>query len=207
MRELLIDPLRAGYMRRAIIEIVMLGVLGGVVGVHVLLRRLSFLTEVVQHTVFPGIAIAFAFGQSLLVGALTTGLASVVLLTMLGRTRRIDADSAMAVLFAVFLAVGGVTRPRRRGFQSDLTALFFGRILAVDARQLVDTIVVAALCLIVLAVLHKELVLGLSPREMVLLVMTILVSMLTFGTGRTNILFGLVHLVVFAVFLFLVFVP
>jgi Ca2+:H+ antiporter len=37
--------------------------------------------------------------------------------------------------------------------------------------------------------------------------MTLLLSMLTFGTGRTNILFGLVHLVVFAIFVFLVFVP
>ena len=34
-----------------------------------------------------------------------------------------------------------------------------------------------------------------------------MVSMLTFGTGRTNILFGLVHIVVFAVFVFMVFVP
>ena len=42
---------------------------------------------------------------------------------------------------------------------------------------------------------------------MVLLVMTFVLSMLTFGTGRTNILFGLVHLVVFAVFVFMVFVP
>jgi Ca2+:H+ antiporter len=56
-------------------------------------------------------------------------------------------------------------------------------------------------------VLKKDLVLGLSPREMVLLAMTIFVSMLTFGTGRTNILFGLVHVLVFAVFLFTAFVP
>jgi Ca2+:H+ antiporter len=56
-------------------------------------------------------------------------------------------------------------------------------------------------------VLGKQLVLGLSPREMVLLAMTILISMLTLGTGRTNILFGLVHVVVFAVFLFTAFVP
>jgi manganese/iron transport system permease protein len=158
MRALLIEPFQAGYMRRAIIEVVVLGLLGGVIGVHVLLRRLSFLTEVVQHTVFPGIAIAFAFGQSLMVGALTTGLASVVLLTMLGRTRRVDADAAMAVLFAVFLAVGVVIVSRRRGFQTDLTALLFGRILAVDQRQLVDTLVITALCLAVLAMLHKELV-------------------------------------------------
>jgi Ca2+:H+ antiporter len=56
-------------------------------------------------------------------------------------------------------------------------------------------------------VLDKQLVLGLSPQKTVLLVMTFILSMLTFGTGRTNILFGLVHLVVFAVFIFMVFVP
>ena len=55
--------------------------------------------------------------------------------------------------------------------------------------------------------LDKELVLGLSPQNTVLLVLTFTLSMLTFGTGRTNILFGLVHMVVFAVFVFMVFVP
>ena len=48
---------------------------------------------------------------------------------------------------------------------------------------------------------------GLNAQDMVLLVLTFILSMLTFGTGRTNILFGLVHLVVFAVFVFMVFVP
>src|SRR4030081_2630762 len=55
--------------------------------------------------------------------------------------------------------------------------------------------------------LDKQLVLGLNAQEMVLLVLTVLLSMLTFGTGRTNILCGLVHVVVFAVFVFLVLVP
>jgi Ca2+:H+ antiporter len=55
--------------------------------------------------------------------------------------------------------------------------------------------------------LDKQLVLGLSSQKMVLLVMTFVLSMLTFGTGRTNMMFGLVHVVVFAVFIFMVFVP
>jgi Ca2+:H+ antiporter len=55
--------------------------------------------------------------------------------------------------------------------------------------------------------LDKQLVLGLSLQKMVLLVMTFILSMLTFGTGRTNIMFGLVHLVVFAIYMFMVFVP
>jgi Ca2+:H+ antiporter len=50
-------------------------------------------------------------------------------------------------------------------------------------------------------------VLGLNEQDMVLLLLTFMLSMLTFGTGRTNVLFGLVHMVVFAVFVFMQFVP
>ena len=55
--------------------------------------------------------------------------------------------------------------------------------------------------------LQKPLILGLDPRDMTLVVMTLAASMLTFGTGRTNVLFGFLHLVIFGTFLFLAFVP
>jgi len=53
----------------------------------------------------------------------------------------------------------------------------------------------------------KQIEIGLSTRDTLLLALTLYLSLLTFGTGRTNILAGLVHLVVFATFLFLVFIP
>ena len=62
-------------MQRALIEAVLLGVLGGIVGVHVVLRRLAFMADALTHTVFPGIAVAFLLGGSLYVGALVTGVA------------------------------------------------------------------------------------------------------------------------------------
>jgi Ca2+:H+ antiporter len=55
--------------------------------------------------------------------------------------------------------------------------------------------------------LGKQIELGLSARDTLLLALTLFLSLLTFGSGRTNILAGLVHLVVFATFLFLVFIP
>lgn len=55
--------------------------------------------------------------------------------------------------------------------------------------------------------LHKPLTLGLGPKEEVLLALTLIVSVLTLGTGRTTVLQGLVHLVLFAIFLFLAVVP
>lgn len=51
------------------------------------------------------------------------------------------------------------------------------------------------------------LTLGLGDIETVLLALTVLVSVLTLGTGRTTVLQGVVHLVIFAVFLFLAVVP
>lgn len=55
--------------------------------------------------------------------------------------------------------------------------------------------------------LGLPLVLGLAPKEMVLLAVTFLVSAVTLGTGRTYLMQGAVHLVLFAAYLFLAFVP
>ena len=51
------------------------------------------------------------------------------------------------------------------------------------------------------------LVLGLGPKELVLLVLTFLVASITLASGRTHVLLGAVHLVIFAAFLFLALVP
>jgi len=55
--------------------------------------------------------------------------------------------------------------------------------------------------------LGQQLVLGLDGKAILLLNVTLLISVLTFGTGRTNILHGFIHLVIFGTFLFLTFVP
>ena len=62
---------------------------------------------------------------------------------------------------------------------------------------------------VVLAATFFELplVLGLEPKDMTVLVLTFLVSAVTLGTGRTYMMQGAVHLVLFAAFLFLAFVP
>jgi Ca2+:H+ antiporter len=60
---------------------------------------------------------------------------------------------------------------------------------------------------VVAIVLELPLVLGLDPKELILLGLTLLISVITLGTGRTNVMQGAVHLVLFAAFLFLALVP
>ena len=55
--------------------------------------------------------------------------------------------------------------------------------------------------------LDLPLVLGLDPKDLVLLMLAFVVSTITLGTGRTHLMQGAVHLVIFAAFLFLTLVP
>jgi len=56
-------------------------------------------------------------------------------------------------------------------------------------------------------VLRQPLELGLHVKDQALLALTLLLSVITLGTGRTTVLQGIVHLVIFAVFLFFAVVP
>ncbi len=105
----------------------------------------------------------------------------------------------VALLILLPESVAAIAAARKNDLQKSIN-LALGSSLATIGLTIPAVAVVAY-------VLDKTLVLGLEQREVILLVMTFLLSMLTFGTGRTNILFGLVHLLVFAVFVFMVFVP
>jgi Ca2+:H+ antiporter len=105
----------------------------------------------------------------------------------------------VALLILLPESVAAVGAARKNDLQKSIN-LALGSSLATIGLT-IPAVAVAAFAL------DKQLVLGLNAQDTVLLVLTFVLSMLTFGTGRTNILFGLVHLVVFAVFIFLVFVP
>jgi Ca2+:H+ antiporter len=105
----------------------------------------------------------------------------------------------VALLILLPEGVAAITAARRNDLQKSIN-LALGSSLATIGLT-VPAVAIAAY------ELDKQLVLGLPPQETVLLALTLLLGMLTLGSGRTNILFGLVHLVVFAIFMFLVFVP
>ena len=105
----------------------------------------------------------------------------------------------VALLILLPESVAAISAARKNDLQKSIN-LALGSSLATIGLT-IPAVAVAAYAL------DKQLVLGLNIQDMLLLVLTFFLSMLTFGTGRTNILFGLVHLVVFAVFVFLVFVP
>jgi len=119
-------------------------------------------------------------------------------------TVKVGAPPAFAGLLVATLillpeSVAAISAARKNDLQKSINLALGSSIATIGLT--VPAVAVAAYAL------DKELVLGLSNQHMLILLLTFMLSMLTFGTGRTNILFGMVHMVVFALFVFMVFVP
>lgn len=140
-------------MLRALAELMLLAAICGPVGAFVLVRRLSFVSDALTHTVFPGVVIGFIAGgvEGVFLGALIAAVLTAVALTLLTREGGVSDDAATAVLLTAMFAIGVVLVSRRSSFASDLTAFLFGRILTVTPRQLVETAVLGIVVLALLA--------------------------------------------------------
>jgi manganese/iron transport system permease protein len=156
----LTEPFGSDLMQRALLEAVLAGALCGAVGVHVVLRRLSFFTMALTHATFPGVVIAALLGISLFFGTAAFGVVVVLVVVGLSRRRGLDSSTATGVVLAGGFALGVVLISSQQGFTRDLTAFLVGSILTVEPSDLAITAGATVAVLGLLALLHKELVLA-----------------------------------------------
>ena len=105
----------------------------------------------------------------------------------------------VAVLVLVPEGVGAIKAALANHVQRSMN-LLLGSVLATLAMTIPAVIIIAM-------VGHTTLELGLTPDGQVMLALTLIISMLTFGSGRTNVLQGTVHLGLFLAYLLLIFIP
>jgi len=149
-----------------------------------------------QAVVSLGLLVITLIAIVALAKALTPALERII--TWLGAPKAlVGVAIAMLVLLPESLAALRAARANR--LQTSLN-LALGSVLA----SIGLTIPAVALVSIVLG---EPLTLGLDSKETELLALTLFLNVITLGTGRTTVLQGIVHLVIFATFLFLTVVP
>jgi ABC-type Mn2+/Zn2+ transport system permease subunit len=129
-------------LHRATAEVVLLGALAGLVGVHVVLRRLSFFTMALTHATFPGVVVASIIGVNILLGGVVAGTAVALGVAALTRRRGQDAAAATGVVLSAGFALGAALVATQSGFSRDLSSFLVGSILTVSPQDLVITAVV-----------------------------------------------------------------
>ncbi|HEY0181593.1 MAG TPA: metal ABC transporter permease [Rhodopila sp.] len=169
MLDFLLQPFALGFMRRALAGCLALSVAAPPLGVFLVLRRMSLMSDVLQHGVLPGIAIGAIFAGlsvwAMGLGGVAAGLAVAVLSGWLARRTGGREDSQLAGMYLLALAAGVALISAQHSI--DLTHVLFGNVLAVDDAALVGMAGVATVALPVLALIWRPLVLeSLDPGFM-----------------------------------------
>lgn len=151
-----------GFLRRALIACVALGLGSGPVGVLLMLRRMSLVGDAMSHAVLPGAAIGFLIAGGLSLpamglGGLVAGLSVALLSGLVSRSTPLREDASFASFYLTSLALG-VLIVSLRGSNIDLLHVLFGTILAIDAKALYFIGAITSITVITLAVIYRPLV-------------------------------------------------
>lgn len=151
------DLLTYGFMQRALIAALLVGLTAPSVGVYIVQRRLALIGDGMGHVALAGVALGvLTTGQPVLT-ALVTAVIGAVVIELVRARGRTSGDVALAIMFYGGIAAGVVIISRAPGgTPANLNAYLFGAITTTSGT---DLAVFAALAVVVLTV-----TVGLAPR-------------------------------------------
>ncbi len=149
-----------GFMRRALVVCLALSLSTTMLGVFLLLRRMSLMGDALSHAILPGVAVGYLLsGMSLL--AMTTGgfVAGIAVALVAGWvSRRTPLKRTPALPDFIWDRWRWASPVSLRGSSVDLLHLLFGSILAVDRDAALFVSGVASLTLLCIALCYRGLV-------------------------------------------------
>src|SRR3954451_19175361 len=95
--DFVVDPLRSGIDRRALLELAMVGSLCGALGFWIVTERLTYAAESLSHGLLPGLVLAALAGAPLLLGAAGGAVVAAALIAFASREPRVGADTGTAI--------------------------------------------------------------------------------------------------------------
>jgi zinc transport system permease protein len=143
----LLEILSYGFIQRALLAGTLIALLCSVLGVFLVLRRLSLIGDGLAHVTFGSTAIALAFKLYSALSLLVT--MPIVLLASLGILKltekgRLSGDAAIGLVSALGISAGIILASVGGGYNVDLLSYLFGNILSIRSEEVV---IAALLCL------------------------------------------------------------
>ena len=154
----LLEPLQYAFVQRALLAAVLVALVCASVGVFVVLRGLAFLGDAIAHAAFPGVVIAFLMKINIVIGGSIAAVASALVIGAAALRSGLKEDTAIGVVFSGMFAVGIVLFSSIRTYTGDLLGILFGDVLGVAADQLVLAAITAAIVLVGLWIIWRQLV-------------------------------------------------
>lgn len=152
------EPLQYEFFVRGLIAAATVGALCGLIGVYVVLRKMSYIGHGLSHAIFGGAVVSYVMAFNFYIGASLWGFLAAVLINATTRRRRfIAADAAIGIITTASFALGVALISRYRTFTRNFDAALFGNILGVTEGDLIAIAAVTAMTFALILVMYKRL--------------------------------------------------
>ena len=153
---MILEALSYGFMQKALIAGIAVGLICSFMGTFLVLRRYSLFGDGIAHVAFGGISVGLFLGVFPLWTAFIVSIFGGLGLQKLRQSTKISGDSAVAVVLVSGLAVGVILVSASGGFSVDLFSFLFGSILLISNEDTIMILGISAGIIATLTIMQKQ---------------------------------------------------
>ena len=153
---MILEALSYGFMQKALIAGIAVGLICSFMGTFLVLRRYSLFGDGIAHVAFGGISVGLFLGVFPLWTAFIVSIFGGIGLQKLRQSTKISGDAAVAVVLVSGLAVGVILVSSSGGFSVDLFSFLFGSILLISNEDTIMILAISSGIIATLVVLQKQ---------------------------------------------------
>ncbi len=132
----LLQPFQYEFFNKAVLGAVLVGGLCGLIGVYVVLRRMSYIGHGLSHSIFGGAVVSYVLSWNFYLGAGAWGFLSALIIDWVSHKRKVSTDAAIGIITTASFAVGVALISKTRRFTKNFDAALFGNILGITDADL-----------------------------------------------------------------------
>lgn len=157
MIEILLEPFSYTYMVKAIL---ICGLVGGVcafLSSYLMLKGWSLMGDALAHSIVPGVALAYLLALPYSIGAFFAGILATLSMTFVKQKTKLREDTIIGLVFTTFFAIG-LLIVSINPTSVNIQGIILGNILAISDYDIMQVVIISAVCLIALLLKWKDLV-------------------------------------------------
>ena len=154
----MIDILNYTFFQNALWAILLISTTSAIIGTYIVARRMLFITGGITHASFGGLGVGYYLGINPTLSALVFAILSALGVEWLSRGKSVREDSAIAVVWALGMAIGIIFIFMTPGYTPGLTEFLFGNILTITRTDIFIFAAFASLLIFYTVLQYKTIV-------------------------------------------------
>ncbi len=161
----MLDYLQYEFFRNALLGVLIISVSAAMIGTYIITRRLVAISGGVTHACFGGLGLGYFLGINPVIMAGAFAICSSVGVEWMSSRFRVREDSAIAVVWAIGMAIGVIFVFLTPGYVPELNSFLFGNILTINRADIIAFGIYTAALILFFALYYNQIVMCAFDRD------------------------------------------